>query len=95
MNCKKSILSAAILASLGFATQLQAQESTAAAQTTNDATELETVTVIGIRGSIEKSLEAKRDNDSRVEVITSEEAERRLDAVLARLDGAVATAAGG
>ncbi len=73
MNCKKSILSAAILASLGFATQLQAQETTAAAQTTNDATELETVTVIGIRGSIEKSLEAKRDNNSRVEVITSED----------------------
>ncbi|HEY5971541.1 MAG TPA: TonB-dependent receptor [Pseudoxanthomonas sp.] len=73
MNCKKSILSAAILASLGFATQLQAQETNATAQTTNDATELETVTVVGIRGSIEKSLEAKRDSGTRVEVITSED----------------------
>ncbi|SDR17386.1 TonB-dependent receptor [Pseudoxanthomonas sp. CF125] len=73
MNCKKSILSAAIVASLSFAAQLHAQETSTTTQTTEDATDLGTITVVGIRGSIEKSLEAKRDSDSRVEVITSED----------------------
>ena len=72
MNCKKSILSAAIVASLSFAAQLHAQETTSTTST-QEATDLDTVVVVGIRGSIEKSLDAKREENSRVEVITSED----------------------
>ncbi|HET6783899.1 MAG TPA: hypothetical protein VFH12_08700, partial [Pseudoxanthomonas sp.] len=79
MNCKKSILSAAIVASLSFAAQLHAQETQTTAQAeetetkTTDATDLGTVTVVGIRGSLEKSLDAKRDSNSHVEVVTAED----------------------
>ena len=78
MNCKKSILSAAIVASLSFAAQLHAQETATAPQatTTNaqqDATDLDTITVVGIRGSMEKSLDTKRNADARLEVVTAED----------------------
>lgn len=77
MNCKKSILSAAIVASLSFAAQLHAQETQTTtaeeAAKTTDATDLDTVTVVGIRGSLEKSLDAKRDSNSHVEVVTAED----------------------
>ena len=77
MNCKKSILSAAIVASLSFAAQLHAQETTTAPQATSsaqqDATDLDTITVVGIRGSIEKAMDAKRDASSHVEVVTAED----------------------
>src|SRR5690606_8944041 len=80
------ILSAAIVASLSFAAQLHAQEtqtteqpavqqtaSQEAAPQAQDATDFETVTVIGIRGSMEKSLDVKRNANSRVEVVTAED----------------------
>lgn len=70
MNFNKSILSAAIVASLSFAAQLHAQET---ATTNQDATDLDTVTVVGIRGSMEKSLDAKREASSHVEVVTAED----------------------
>lgn len=81
MNCKQSILSAAIVASLGFAAQVHAQQAentddqTEQASATEDAsaTELGTITVVGIRGSMQKSLEAKREADSHVEVVTAED----------------------
>lgn len=74
MNCRKSILSAAIVAGLGFAAQAYAQEAeTTQANETQTATELDTITVIGIRGSVEKSLDLKRDADSHVEVVTAED----------------------
>lgn len=70
MNCKKSILSAAIVASLSFAAQLHAQET---ATTTEEATDLDTITVVGIRGSMEKSLDIKREANSHVEIVTAED----------------------
>lgn len=78
MNCKQSILSAAIVASLSFAAQLHAQETAPAPQATTsnaqqEATDLDTVTVIGIRGSMEKSLDTKRNADARLEVVTAED----------------------
>jgi iron complex outermembrane recepter protein len=78
MNCKKSILSAAIVASLSFAAQLHAQETAPAPQATTsnaqqEATDLDTVTVVGIRGSMEKSLDTKRNADARLEVVTAED----------------------
>lgn len=69
MNCKQSILSAAILASLSFAAQ--AQQQTESSQ--QDPTELETVIVTGIRGSMERSLDTKREAQSHVEVVTAED----------------------
>lgn len=72
MTYRKSVLSAAIVTCLGFAVQAQAQETTTTS-TGDEATDLDRITVIGIRGSIEKSLEAKRDDVNRVEVITSED----------------------
>ena len=81
MNYKKTILSAAIVASLSFAAQLHAQETQTteqpaaqqAAPQEQDATDFDTVTVIGIRGSMEKSLDVKRNASSHVEVITAED----------------------
>jgi hypothetical protein len=71
MNYKQSILSAAIVASLSFAAQLHAQETAAAAA--GDATDLDRIVVTGIRGSIEKSLDVKREAKSHVEVVTAED----------------------
>lgn len=80
MNCKQSILSAAIVASLSFAAQVHAQQ----AENTGDqaeetsateeaATELDTITVVGIRGSMQRSLDTKREADSHIEVVTAED----------------------
>ncbi len=73
MTYRKSVLSAAIVTCLGFAAQAQAQETATTTTTGDEATDLDRITVVGIRGSIEKSLEAKRDDVNRVEVITSED----------------------
>lgn len=83
MTYRKSVLSAAIVACLGFAAQAQAQDSTQenaqeaqeapAAPAGQDAQELDTITVVGIRGSVEKSLDAKRNADSHVEVVSAED----------------------
>lgn len=68
MNYRKSALSAAIVTCLGFSLQVNAQEAPK-----QDATDLDTVTVVGIRGSIEKAIDTKRDSNSHVEVVTSED----------------------
>jgi iron complex outermembrane recepter protein len=69
MKYRRSILSATIVTCLGMAVQVQAQEAT----TAPDATELDTIVVTGIRGSMEKSLDTKREANSRVEVVTAED----------------------
>jgi iron complex outermembrane recepter protein len=78
MKYRRSVLSAAIVACLGFVAQAQAQEATTqeaeqAPTTDEEATELDAVVVLGIRGAIEQSLESKRADVTRVEVITSED----------------------
>lgn len=73
MEYRKSVLSAAIVTCLGFAAQVQAQEATAPAAGQPSATELDTVTVVGIRGSMEKSLDTKREANARLEVVTAED----------------------
>lgn len=65
MNTRKTLLSAAIVSCIAFSAHAQQ-----AAQT---ATDLDTVTVTGIRGSMEKSLDTKRDANARVEVVTAED----------------------
>ncbi|KAF1685183.1 TonB-dependent receptor [Pseudoxanthomonas broegbernensis] len=69
MKHRKSVLSAAIVTCLVLSAHVQAQE----AQDTAQATELDTVVVTGIRGSTEKSLDTKREANSRVEVVTAED----------------------
>ena len=72
MKHRKSVLSAAIVTCLGFAVQVQAQEAAPAAEQAT-ATELDTVTVVGIRGSLKQALDAKRDADNIVDVVTAED----------------------
>ena len=75
MKHRKSVLSATIVACLGFAVQAQAQQATttAAAPAAQDATELDEVVVVGIRGSLKQALDAKRDADAIIDVITAED----------------------
>lgn len=77
MNYKKTILSAAIVAAIGFTAHVHAQEAAPAAEQEKKAeeklTELDVVVVQGVRGSVEASLDAKRDAGSHVEVITAED----------------------
>ena len=67
MKYRKSVLTAAIVSSLAFGAQ--AQEAAAPAS----ATDLDTIQVVGIRGSMEKSLDTKREARSHVEVVTAED----------------------
>jgi iron complex outermembrane receptor protein len=62
---KTPIASAVAIVLMASALSVHAQDA--------DPKELDAVQVKGIRGSIEKSLDAKRDEDTRVEVITSED----------------------
>ncbi|WP_337244726.1 TonB-dependent receptor [Luteimonas sp. gir] len=70
MNTRKSVLSAAITLGLCVAAQAQAQQT---APTSDAATDLDRVVVTGIRGSLEKSLDTKRNNDTISEAITAED----------------------
>lgn len=69
MTCKKSLLTVAILTGLSFAAQAQQAEPTA----TEETKELATVTVTGIRGSVQKSLDSKREAATHVEVVSAED----------------------
>lgn len=64
MKHRKSLLSVAVAAGIALSMQAQAQDK---------ATELDTVIVTGIRGSMEKSLDTKRESRSHVEVVTAED----------------------
>ncbi|MEG2803291.1 TonB-dependent receptor [Stenotrophomonas sp.] len=65
MNHRKSLLSAAIFSCLAFGAQAQEAASTP--------TDLDTVSVVGIRASLEKSLDTKRNNVTVSEAITAED----------------------
>jgi iron complex outermembrane receptor protein len=75
MKIRKSVLSASIVMALGLAGNVTAQDAApqSAAPQNQDATELDRIVVKGIRGAIEQSLETKRQDVTRVEVITSED----------------------
>src|SRR5690606_14319301 len=67
MKHSKSALSAAILPGLAMSAGVHAQDAR------QQATELDTVVVTGIRGSMERSLDTKREADARLEVVTAED----------------------
>lgn len=99
MKHRKSVLSAAIVTCLGFAVQVQAQDAAPAPATTTDqATELDTVQVVGIRGAMEKSLDVKREAKSHVEVVTAEDIGKMPDKNIAdslqRVPGVTVSSAG-
>ena len=71
MKYRKSLLSVAVATGLVVSMNAQAQDAAATQQ--GQATELDTVVVTGIRGSIEKALDVKRDAKSHVEVVTAED----------------------
>lgn len=76
MKLRKTMLSASIVTALGFAGTAMAQETATVAQASTasqEAKDLDAVVVRGIRGAIEQSLQTKRDEVTRVEVITSED----------------------
>ncbi|MDR7100166.1 iron complex outermembrane receptor protein [Lysobacter niabensis] len=96
MQLRKKILSISIVAALGVvAGSASAQQAPSASDQT--ATDLDTVVVKGIRGAIEASLDSKRGEDSRVEVITSEDIGKMPDKnvadSLARVPGVTISAA--
>lgn len=84
MTIRKTMLSVGILAALGAAAQVQAQEAATTAQEnpapqstapqgTQNPTELDKVVVQGIRASMQSSLQTKRNADAVVEAITAED----------------------
>jgi len=70
MQVRKNVLTLSIVAVLGMAGTAHAQAQKPAAQ---EAKELDKVVVAGIRGAQEKSLDTKRDANSRLEVVTAED----------------------
>ena len=91
---KRNLLSAALASALTlFAVGLHAQETPAPAGT-DDAKELDTVVVTGIRAAIEQATETKRSSTSIVEAISSEDIGKLPDTSiadsLARLPGLTA-----
>ena len=96
MTCRRTLLSASILAGLSFAGALYAEEAPAPATqngvqtpdaaapaagpaaaaddaTTSNSTEMETIVVRGIRESLKRSLQTKRDADAVIDAITAED----------------------
>jgi len=96
MTCRRTLLSASILAGLSFAGALYAEEApdpatqngvqtpdaaapaagpAAAADdaTTSNSTQMETIVVRGIRESLKRSLQTKRDADAVIDAITAED----------------------
>lgn len=75
MSYRKTALSAAIVMCLGITAHAQAQDSAAQspAASGEQATELDRVTVTGIRGSLQQALDTKRNADAIVDVITAED----------------------
>ncbi|SBV36812.1 TonB-dependent receptor [uncultured Stenotrophomonas sp.] len=67
MRYRKSVLSAAIVTCLSFSAH--AQEAGQGTQ----ATDLDTIVVTGIRGSLRQALDTKRDADAIVDVVTAED----------------------
>jgi len=101
---KRNLLSAALATAIALtATGVNAQTATPAAgtQAPNDqnATELETVTVTGIRAGIESAISTKRDSTSIVEAISAEDIGKLPDVSIAesiaRLPGVTAQRVGG
>ena len=80
MKLNRTLLSAAIVASLGFTAQVRAQEQppaqdpdTTQPSSQDTAADLDQVTVVGIRASLQKALQTKRNADAVIEALNAED----------------------
>ena len=93
MQVRKNMLALSIVAALGVTGTAAAQDAPK-----TDPKDLDTVVVTGIRGSVEKSLDVKRDAKAHVEVITAEDVGKMPDKNVAdslqRLPGVTISSAG-
>ena len=93
MHVRKNLLAISIVAALGASGTVVAQDAPK-----TDPKDLDTIVVTGIRGSVEKSLEVKRDAKSHVEVVTAEDIGKMPDKNVAdslqRLPGVTISSAG-
>ena len=93
MKVRKTVLTMSIVAALGVCGTAVAQDAPQA-----DPKDLDKVVVTGIRGSVEKSLDVKRDAKAHVEVITAEDVGKMPDKNVAdslqRLPGVTISSAG-
>ena len=93
MQVRKNMLALSIVAALGVTGTATAQDAPK-----TDPKDLDTVVVTGIRGSVEKSLDVKRDAKAHVEVITAEDVGKMPDKNVAdslqRLPGVTISSAG-
>ena len=93
MQVRKNILTMSIVAALGVSGTVAAQDAPK-----TDPKDLETVVVTGIRGSVEKSLDVKREAKGHVEVVTAEDIGKMPDKNVAdslqRLPGVTISSAG-
>lgn len=93
MKVRKNVLTMSIVAALGVCGTAVAQDAPQA-----DPKDLDKVVVTGIRGSVEKSLDVKRDAKAHVEVITAEDVGKMPDKNVAdslqRLPGVTISSAG-
>ena len=98
MKVRKNVLTMSIVAALGMAGTAQAQDAGQTAPAEEEAKQLDTVVVRGIRGSVEKSLDVKRDAKAHVEVVTAEDIGKMPDKNVAdslqRLPGVTISSAG-
>lgn len=86
MQLKRNLLSAALSATLFTSVGVHAQEQTgtaASTDTTTQATDLDTVTVTGIRRGIEASIDTKQSEGTIVEAISAEDIGKLPDASIA------------
>jgi iron complex outermembrane receptor protein len=103
MELRKSMLSASIVAALGFTGAALAQETPPTPTATPDQTaeqeavNLDQIVVKGIRSALQQSLDTKRNEKTRVEVVTSEDIGKMPDKnvadSLARVPGLTISAA--
>jgi len=75
MTMSRTILAISIASALAMAGQARAQSE----NSKEEATELDAITVTGIRGSLQRSLDSKRMSESLVEVITAEDVGKMPD----------------
>ena len=98
MKLRKTVLYTSIVAALAFASMAQAQDQTDSQTTDSDELVVEEVIVTGIRGSLRISLDAKRDADSHVDVVSAEDIgkmpDRNIADSLQRVPGVTISAAG-
>jgi iron complex outermembrane receptor protein len=96
MKLRKTIIYTSIAAALGFTAIAQAQDQTGAVDA-DDSNVLEEVIVTGIRGSLQRSLDAKRSSESHVDIISSEDIgklpDRNIADSLQRVPGVTISAA--